>query len=150
MKNKFTSIYDIARVLVSIADLEAKKSNCEDKKVGAVLFDIKTGEVVGQGHNDATTPCLTCIKKEFIWQYDKCFAIHAEVNAIFNYFQRHGYKDKLKDLVMICTTSPCDQCIKYMIKFGIQLILYDKNYKCDYGKWQGQIKVEKFYRKKNS
>lgn len=147
MTKDFSTTYDIARELINIADYEATKSSCKNKKVGALLFNYITGEVMAQGHNDSTTPCLTCTKKDFKWKQDGCSSIHAEVNTIFNYFSKYGYREKLKNIMMICTHAPCDQCVKYLIKFGIQLILYNKLYTCDYKQWEGQIKVEKFFRK---
>jgi len=134
-KEKFLDAVELAKVM-------AETSQCLKKKVGAVLMYKNTGEIVGVGHGGAEVPCEKCVRKEYEWQQDGCWAIHAEPRAIFDCFKNLGYNTDLSDFIMLVTHGPCDQCLKYMHLFKIPVVIYDIEYHNDYTKWEGKIGVD--------
>lgn len=133
---------------------EAGLSTCLKKKVGAVLFNVIQGRVMGIGHGGAVVPCERCVRKEYEWQQDGCWSIHSEMRAIFNSMNKptanmHGvggppvFRSNFKDCIMFVTHGPCDQCIKLCHLFGIPLMVYDEDYHNDYSKWDGKIRIQK-------
>jgi deoxycytidylate deaminase len=142
MKN-FTDMQAISRYLLVDARLEAEKSPCLKKKVGAVLFNYKKGQVVGEGYGGALIPCNVCVRKELEFFQDGCWSIHAEMRAIFDYFNRFGYVNDLSDCIVVMTHKSCDQCCKLMTYFGISEVYYDIDYKADLRKWEPSLKCYK-------
>lgn len=125
----------------------SKQSQCLKKKVGAVLVNTISLEIVGYGYGGAKHTCKKCLKKEVEWSQDGCWAVHSELRALFNFFSNQGFQKSLSNCFMVVTHGPCDQCLKYMDYFGIPFVIYDKEYHNDYSKWYGKIEVfnlEKF------
>lgn len=127
--------------LFELAWQESKHSRCLKKKVGAVLYDASRDLIMGIGHGGAVTPCETCIRKTVEWKQDGCWSVHAEIRALFHFFERYGFSKNLSHAVMLTTHGPCDSCIKYCNYFNIPLIIYEVFYDNDYSKWNGKIKV---------
>lgn len=125
------------------AFMEAEKSPCLKKKVGAVLLNNVNFDLLSKGYGGAQVPCDTCKRKEFEWQQDGCWSVHSEMRAIFNYFSKYGYviQGGLPNTMLLTTHGPCDQCIKYSVYFGIPIITYSVYYHNDYSKWKGKIKI---------
>lgn len=131
------------RHALSCAYSEAENSTCLKKKVGAAMVSKQSGKLLSVGHGDPATPCKECTRKTREWTQDGCWSIHAELATMFNYFDMAGYTHPLKDCVMVVTHGPCDQCLKYMSYFGIDVVIYDQDYKTDYSKWENKIRVYK-------
>jgi len=123
------------------AHYQASLAVCMKKKVGAVMVNNMSGEIVGKGFGGAKEPCKECVRKKLDWQQDGCWAVHSELRAIFNFFERNGFHTSLPFAMMFVTHGPCDQCIKYMHYFGIPIIAYDIEYHNDYSKWDGKVRI---------
>lgn len=121
----------------------SERSFCLKKKVGAVLFNTHDGSPLSYGYGSPLTLCRECIRKKVTWTQDGCWSIHSEVRAIFNYFDSFKYTENLNHCAMLVTHGPCDQCLKYMSYFGIEIVIYDQDYKTDYSKWSHLIRVYK-------
>jgi len=139
-------MYELTRVedvekLFAIAHKKATKSHCLKKKVGAVLFGMDSGSILSSGCGEATVPCKECVRKVYEWSQDGCWSVHAELDAMFNYFGRDGYKENLYPSVMFTTHGPCDGCIKYLHRFRVSMVIYDIPYHNDYSKWNGKIVI---------
>ena len=137
---KLMNILETAREAAREA---AKLSSCVNKKVGCAFMNFDTNEIVSIGYNGAKEPCEKCVRKVFHWQQDGCWAIHAEIRALFYFTKYHN--DRLNRdfsrLYAVTTHGPCDQCLKYLHYFGVPLVVYDIPYHNDYSKWEGKIKV---------
>ena len=132
------------------AHKQAEKSVCLKKKVGAVLVGEYSGIgiIEGQGYGGAKDPCKVCVRKQYDWQQDGCWAVHSEPRAIFDYFSKFRYKSDLSNHIIFVTHGPCDQCIKYCYEFNITNMVYDISYHNDYSKWTGKVNIYKLDRDK--
>lgn len=104
-----------------IADIIAKRSKDPRTKVGAVL--VKEKSVIGLGYNAEPRNSVL----EFDWHTEEKYkyVVHAEINAISN-ASRLGINCIGSDIYI--THSPCMNCIKVLIQFGIKRIFYRKRY----------------------
>ena len=145
MKNIRKDIWNIEEVIkiMEEAHKEAEKAVCLKKKVGSVIVNKITGEIVGRGFGGAKDPCKICVRKQYEWQQDGCWAVHSELKALFNYFKAYGYKRDLRNYILFVTHGPCDQCIKYCYEFNITFMVYDISYHNDYSKWAGKVDVHR-------
>lgn len=116
---------------------ESKNSPCSKKQVGAVLVCNATHRVVGRGYGGDVKVCNPCDKKKYEWFQDGCYAVHAEIRAMFD-FITHPKETDLHYFTMFVTHGPCDQCMKYMSYFNVGKVVYDEPYKVDYTKWAGR------------
>lgn len=123
---------------------EAEKSPCLKKKVGAVFVGEFTGTTLSKGHGGVQKPysCEVCVRKTYTWQQDGCWSIHSEMNALFHYFKQYGFHDRLQSVCCFVTHGPCDQCLKYLRRFGVMNVFYSIPYKTDYSKWKDMNIVE--------
>ena len=105
-----------------IANVVSKRSKDPHTKVGAVL--VKEGRVIGIGYNGQPRD----YSYDFNWnsseKYD--YVIHAEMNAIAN---ACSIGANVKDSIIYLTTSPCCECIKLLMQFGIKEIHFINKYK---------------------
>ena len=124
-------------VFMDIAKCLAKLSTCQRRAVGCVLVN-DYNRIIGTGYNGVATShqhCrdgMTCpgAFAESGEQMDKCYAIHAETNAITQTFGRPIH-------VAYVTTFPCVHCIKHLLTTQCQLIVYSDNYSNGgYDLWQ--------------
>ena len=97
----------------SLALMEATKSPCHNRKVGAVIVDAK-GEVIGLGHNYNLVegPCEDSNGKTLN------SVIHAEVAAIANMNKLYT-----KPLTIYVTHNPCINCLAEIKRVGIENIV---------------------------
>lgn len=97
----------------SLALMEATKSPCHNRKVGAVIVDAK-GEVIGLGHNYNLVegPCEDSNGKTLN------SVIHAEAAAIANMNNRYT-----KPLTIYVTHNPCIGCLAEIKRVGIENIV---------------------------
>ena len=110
------------KTFIDVAKVIAQRSKDPHTKVGAVL--IKNNCIIGPGYNGDPRN----FRYKFNWnteeKYD--YVIHAEMNAIAN----ASYNGcQIKDSEIFLTLSPCNQCIKLLIQFGVKKVYYLKEYK---------------------
>lgn len=107
---------------LEIAKIVAKRSKDPHTKVGAVL--VKDNHILSIGYNAEPKNC----KYKFNWhsteKYD--YVIHAELNAIAN---ATYYGNSIQDSVIYLTLSPCHDCMKLLIQYGIKKVYFLDVYK---------------------
>ncbi len=98
----------------------SQRSTCPSRKVGAIVVDPETKAFVCAGYNGAarnTEHCgPECGTRQSGKSYEKCRAIHAELNAIVNAAQI-GVSTAGKEMYL--TTTPCVFCSRILINAGI-------------------------------
>lgn len=77
---------------LGIAEAVAKRSTCIRRQYGAVI--VQNGVIVSTGYNGSPRNAVNCCDAGTCWreehgiphgeQYEKCQAVHAEMNAIIN------------------------------------------------------------------
>ena len=114
-------------LFMDIAKLTAKRSKDPHTKVGAVL--VKDNHILGLGYNGEPRD----FSYDFDWhsseKYD--YVIHAEMNAIAN---ACSIGANVKDADIYVTLSPCPECMKLLIQFGIKNIYYLHEYEKSFDK----------------
>jgi dCMP deaminase len=107
----------------AIAKAVAQRSTCPSRKVGAVVVDPKAKTFVCSGYNGAprgTKHCGdSCRSRETGKSYEKCNAVHAELNAIVN-AAMIGVSTNEKHMYL--TTTPCLFCARVLINAGISRV----------------------------
>lgn len=107
---------------IEVAKVISKRSKDPHTKVGAVL--IKNNCIIGTGYNGDPRN----FRYNFNWntseKYD--YVIHAEMNAIANACYNGC---QVKDSEIYLTLSPCHDCIKMLIQFGVKKVYYLTEYK---------------------
>lgn len=109
---------------LNIALATAERSTCPSRKVGSVIVNPATQQVISMGYNGAargTTHCTDqCLARESGKDWDKCNAIHAELNAVIaaamNGVSTNG-------ATMYLTTTPCLFCARTLINAGIKRVI---------------------------
>lgn len=115
------SVYQILMNLKSLA----LQSNAEKRKVSAII--IKNGMTYGGKNYCQLTP-NTKNKCELIDGNTSPFTIHAEEDAIFNFFNENPLPLNLPDyfeldeLVMYTTFSPCHNCTRMIVQSGVKYL----------------------------
>lgn len=109
-------------MFMQIAEVVAKRSKDPHTKVGAVI--VKDNHILGVGYN-AEPRGFTY---DFDWhsreKYD--YVIHAELNAIAN---STYFGNSIAGSTIYLTLSPCSECMKLLIQYGIGTIYYKDKYK---------------------
>lgn len=134
------------------AEFYAKSnSRCTKKVVGSYLMGIEAKEdgeevlhdYLGYGGPSEGTHCKInedglCPRKYMNWAQDGCWSVHAEQRALI----AAGFDlNPEYEWTMLVTHGPCDQCLKFMHHAGVSTVIYDVEYKTDYSKWEGKIKI---------
>ncbi len=116
---------------MEVAELVSTWSSCARKgrNVGAVI--TKNKRILTTGYNGAPSGTLNCRDKGVCMrdelgiasgtQHEKCFAVHAEQNAII---QAAKLGVSVQDATLYCTHQPCTICTKMIINSGISRIVY--------------------------
>lgn len=106
----------------SIAKTISLRSKDPRTKVGAVL--VKNNCIIGTGYNGDPRN----FKYEFNWNTEEKYkyVIHAEMNAIANACYNGC---EVKDSEMYLTLSPCNECIKLLVQFGVKKVYFLEKYK---------------------
>ena len=107
-------------------------STCIRRHTGAIVINNQ-GSIVGMGSNGApdnvpactdTGHCLrACVPRGH--SLDQCVAVHAEMNAITD-AQKKGIN--VEGYTIICTDSPCLDCLKLIVASGITHVKYLREY----------------------
>lgn len=112
--------YDIS--YLKMAKIRSELSNCERKKVGALI--VKNDMIISDGFNGTPSGFDNCCENDN-WE-THWFTIHAEANAILKCAK---YGNSCKDSVLYLTHSPCKDCSKLILQSGIKRVVYIEEYK---------------------
>ncbi len=118
---------------IEITNIVAKRSNCESRKVGALI--TVDNQIISTGYNGAPKGLHHCIdaggclrKKNNIesgTRQEVCRAVHAEQNAIISAAVRGV---SIKGGTLYTNTYPCSICARMIINAEIKRIVYDSDY----------------------
>ncbi len=140
---------------INIAELVATRSNCESRKVGAVI--TIDNQIVSTGYNGAPKGLHHCIdsggclrrlqKIESGTRQEICRAVHAEQNAIISAAIKGV---SIKGGTIYTNTYPCSICTRMLINAEIKKIVYNSDYSDPLSKEmldESGIEVVKFEKK---
>jgi len=107
-------------------------STCLRRRTAALVLNDH-GSIIGMGSNgapdgvDACTDTGICLRMNMPRGHslDQCVAVHAEMNAISD-AQNKGLS--VSGCSIICTDSPCLDCLKLIITSGITYVKYLRSY----------------------
>ncbi len=118
---------------IEISKLVSTRSNCESRKVGAVI--TKDNQIISTGYNGAPKGlhhCVDaggCLRKlnhiESGTRQEICRAVHAEQNAIISATIKGV---SIKDGTIYTNTYPCSICARMLINAEIKRIVYEGDY----------------------
>lgn len=129
-------------LFMMVAEVEAKKSNDPNTKVGAVI--VKENKILSKGFNSEPNG----FGEGFPWartgeplntKYP--FVCHGELNAICNY---SGLREDLKGTKIYVTLFPCNECAKLIIQYGIKEVVYESD---KYADLEGTIAAKMMFNK---
>ena len=110
---------------MEIAEVVAKRSHDAETKVGSVLVNNNTGAIIATGCNgfirgadDTKLPNTRPDKYPYM--------VHSEQNLIAN-CARHGIS--MEDTMLVCTLSPCVNCMRMLWQCGITKVIIKEKYK---------------------
>lgn len=114
--------------MLNVAELWSSYSTCKRRKVGAVIYHVKTKAVISIGYND--TPmgaidcgnggCPVCEGSISTSLYLDCKCVHAETNAILLAANRGVAVGGCSIAVWTHDNiGPCSSCRKHLIQAGI-------------------------------
>lgn len=117
---------------LNIAAEVAKRSTCLRRQYGAII--VKNDEIIATGYNGAPRGEENCCDKGYCWreahnvpsgeQYEKCVAVHAEMNAIISVARKDMlgatlYLAGWEDGKRLSNATPCAICAKLIKNAGI-------------------------------
>ena len=109
---------------LNLAKATAQRSTCPSRKVGGVIVNPETNQVISMGYNGSprgTSHCgEECLTRESGGGWRKCRAIHAELNAIIS-AAMNGVSTN--NATMYLTTTPCVFCSRTLINAGIKKVV---------------------------
>ena len=120
---------------MEMAELVSTWTSCarHGRAVGAVI--VKNKRILTTGYNGAPSGILNCRDKGFCMrdqlhipsgtQAEKCYAVHAEQNAII---QAAKLGVSVDGATLYCTHQPCTICTKIIINSGISRVVYKYPY----------------------
>lgn len=121
--------------MISLLKTIANNSSCVKYKVGAVAFRDK--DILCSGYNTAIYGGIKCYDanghldmdndehRKIHREWSEQFEIHAEMNLICESVSR-GIS--LEHATVVCSYSPCSNCLKHMIQAGVSCVIYVKKY----------------------
>lgn len=115
-----------------IAKACAGRSTCLRWHVGVTIVD-QWGTIVSTGYNGSASNKTDCIDRGYCWRmenniehgshYEKCFAVHAEANAIMQAGKEARgcsmYLTTYDENWNLVYNLPCMMCIRLMLNAGI-------------------------------
>lgn len=109
---------------LNLAKATAQRSTCPSRKVGSVIVNPETNQIISMGYNGAprgTSHCgEECATRESGKSWRKCRAVHAELNAIIS-AAMNGVSTN--GATMYLTTTPCVFCSRTLINAGIKKVI---------------------------
>lgn len=111
--------------LMEQAEVVAKRSHDSETQVGALLVSKSSGAVLSQGYNGF---CRGVDDEELPNKRPEkhLYVTHAEMNLLMNCC-RHGISTN--NCYVVCTLSPCVNCMRALYQAGISEIIVKKKYK---------------------
>ena len=116
---------DKLKIAMKVAEAVSRASHDDETKVGAALIKNDTGAIIATGFNgfvrgapDDELPTTRPDKYPYMQ--------HAEENIIFN-CARHGIS--MDNCFLVCTMSPCMDCMRAMWQCGITHVVARDIYK---------------------
>lgn len=120
---------------IRIAESVAKRSTCLRRQYGAVL--VKNDVIISTGYNGSARGEENCCDKGVCWreahqiphgeQYEKCKAVHAEMNAVINAkVDTTGttlYLAGFENGKRLHNVKPCELCFRVIKNAGILRIV---------------------------
>lgn len=104
---------------MKVAENVAERSTCERAKVGAILVDPHSGNIVATGFNGSVSKGPHCLEVGCLLHEGHCIrTIHAELNAILHLERNYNV------LYLYCTHQPCHECIKALLGAHVYRIYY--------------------------
>jgi len=107
---------------MKIAYQIASQSYCVRRQVGSVL--VKNGQIISDGYNGTPAGFDNCC--EVNPDKTKPEVLHAEANALAKVGRSTNNSD---GSTMYITLSPCYECSKLLIQFGIKEVYYCEEYR---------------------
>lgn len=110
-------------------------SSCtkKERQVGAII--VRDKRILTTGYNGAPSGIFSCKERGECMrrtqgissgqQLEKCYAIHAEQNAII---QAAKMGVSVDGATLYCTHQPCVICSKMIINVGIKRVVFQDNY----------------------
>ncbi|MDA3807821.1 MAG: dCMP deaminase family protein [Thiomicrorhabdus sp.] len=110
---------------MGVAHLTASQSYCNRKQVGAVL--TRNGHILATGRNGTLPEHDNCCEElvDGVMVTNE-LTLHAEQNVL-TFCLREGVSTKHS--TMYVTLSPCKTCAKLMASAGIEVVVYDEQYR---------------------
>lgn len=109
-----------------MADIWARNSYCERRKVGALI--VKDRMIISDGYNGTPIGFENICEDES--GNTKPYVLHAEANAITKVAKSN--QSSLGSTLYI-TSSPCIECAKLIIQAGITRVVYSEKYRNEDG-----------------
>ena len=118
---------EVDTYFLCIAHLVAKRSTCRRRRVGCVLVD-RQNHIVATGYNGVPSGFTHCLDvpcegatSPSGQDLDKCFAVHAEVNAFLQLTSDDS-------LTAYLSTTPCFTCAKMICNSNVERIVASEWY----------------------
>jgi dCMP deaminase len=109
-----------------IAHATSLRSSCERAKVGCII--VTPNGTMFTGYNGSLSGQPHCDKETCTFKGNCIRTIHAEMNAIER-ATRAGYnKESLRGSAVYVTHHPCYSCAKALSAWGLDYIIYNKDY----------------------
>ena len=109
---------------LNLAKSTSQRSTCPSRKVGSVIVNPETNQVISMGYNGSprgTSHCgEECLTRESGGGWRKCRAILAELNAVIS-AAMNGVSTN--GATMYLTTTPCVFCSRTLINAGIKKVV---------------------------
>ena len=105
-----------------MARIWAENSNCERRKVGALI--VKDKMIISDGYHGTPAGIENVCEAEN--HLTKPYVLHAEANAITK-IARSG--NNSEGATLYVTDAPCIECSKLIIQSGIKKVFYARQYR---------------------
>ena len=115
-QNKYDKAY------LRLAESWAKLSQCNRKKVGAII--VKDEIIISDGFNGTPAGFDNCCENEEGLTH--WYVLHAEANAILKVAKS---TNNCREATLYLTHSPCRDCSKLVLQSGIKRVVYKEAYK---------------------
>lgn len=123
---------------LNIAKAVSLRSTCLRRRYGSII--VNQDEIVGTGYNGSARSEINCCEKNICMrkeqniphgeQYEKCVAVHAEMNGIISAGRKlcinadlYLYGEDIETGQAIKETVPCGICINIIKNSGIKRII---------------------------
>lgn len=111
------------KIYLEMARSVAKNSKDEETQVGAILIS-ENGSVVATGYNGFLRGAKDSILPK-TRPHKHLFMQHAERNLLYNCLYE-GISSK--NSTVICTLSPCMDCLRALFQSGVKKVIYETLY----------------------